>query len=323
MSGTGPGPAARRSAGSPGFRLPRQRRALRRGRQHRLLAFESDGQAARPAGQRQRALHQARRQQRLAVPRRGSALGRTHVQLDGSLGAPRDIRFALDADDLSLLDPAHAAASPRAAATPAPTTAPLLLFKARGADFEWQGYQRGRRSMPTWTSTCRDEGHAQGKVDLTGIHYGARTAQQATHRPHRHRHDAARRTWTSMLAPLRAVLTARGHGREASSGTATSRACMSPMASDLDLQLERAAPVALDLAELRIWATCASPATRRAAASVHGAVPTAAGARAFSAQDDAAARLHRRPYRRTWTTRAPSTCAANWPAAPVARRPDR
>jgi len=179
--------------------------------------------------------------------------GRTHIQLDGSLGVPRDIRFALDADDLSLLDKdarGRVSARGRYAGT---DEAPVLLFKARGADFEWRGYQADAFEADV-DIDLQGEGHAQGKVDLTGMRYGSRTAQHAT--------IGIAGTASNQrvnldvnLAPYRAVLTAEGtieqkqwHGNVQSLNVTDG--------VDLDLHLERPAPIALDRAGLELNDLC-------------------------------------------------------------------
>ena len=63
--------------------------------------------------------------------------GSTRLQLDGGLGAERDLTFAIEADDLSLLDATargKVSAQGRIGGTAA---APVVLLRARGTDFEW------------------------------------------------------------------------------------------------------------------------------------------------------------------------------------------
>ncbi len=186
--------------------------------------------------------------------------GRTHIQLDGSLGVPRDIRFAVDADDLSLLDPdarGRVSARGRYAGT---NDEPVLLFKARGADFEWRGYQADTFDADV-DIDLQGEGHAQGKVDLTGIRYGSRTAQKATigiagtGRTQRLNVDVN-------LAPYRAVLTAEGAiDQKQWRGNVQSLNVTDGI--DLDLHLERAAPIALDLAGGELQDLCLAGAQAR------------------------------------------------------------
>ncbi len=97
-------------------------------------------------------------------------VGRARLQLDGSLTAPRDLSFAIDADDLSLFDETargRLSARGRYAGTDAE---PLLLFKARGADFEWQGYSVDALDADV-DIDLQGDGHAHGKIDLTGIRH--------------------------------------------------------------------------------------------------------------------------------------------------------
>ena len=179
--------------------------------------------------------------------------GRTHIQLDGSLGTPRDIRFALDADDLSLFDKdarGRVSARGRYAGS---DDAPLLLFKARGADFEWHGLQADEFEADV-DIDLQEPGHAQGKVDLAGIRYGSRTAQHATvdisgtARSQRVNLDIS-------VAPYRAVLAAEGTIEDQRwRGSVQSVAVTDDSA--LELHLEKPAPVALDLAQFELTDLC-------------------------------------------------------------------
>ncbi len=139
-------------------------------------------------------------------------LGHTRIQLDGSLDAPRDLKFALEADDLSLLDEnarGKVSASGRYAGTDA---APVLALKAHGTGFEWQGYRIDALDSDV-DIDLGDNGHAQGKVDLTGIHHDSYHVRKAT-LDLTGSNKAQHATLTVDATPLRAVLTAAGELKE-------------------------------------------------------------------------------------------------------------
>ena len=105
--------------------------------------------------------------------------GRTRVQLDGGLGARRDLTFAIDADDLSLLDRAargRVSARGRYAGT---ADAPLLLFKARGTQFEWGGNTLAALDADV-DIDLSTQGRTLGQVRLDGLNYGGRRIERAT-----------------------------------------------------------------------------------------------------------------------------------------------
>lgn len=179
--------------------------------------------------------------------------GRTKIQLDGSFGTPRDIRFALDADDLSLLDKdarGRISARGRYAGS---DEAPVLLFKARGADFEWQGLHADEFEADV-DIDLQGAGHALGKVDLTGVRYGSYAVQQAAI-------DISGTSTTQRVnldiiaAPFRAVLTADGTlENEQWRGSIQSMSVTDD--SDLALHLESPAPVAVDIGHLELTDLC-------------------------------------------------------------------
>jgi translocation and assembly module TamB len=180
-------------------------------------------------------------------------LGRARIQLDGSLNAPRDIQFALDADDLSLIDQdarGRVSARGRYAGTDA---RPLLLFKARGTDFEWQDYRVDAFDADLDIDLLNED-QAQGKVDLTGIHYGARTVQQAllglsgTGKSQRISLDFD-------AAPLRAALIADG-AMASGQWRGNVQGLTVNDDGDLELRLEKPTPVALDLERLELGDLC-------------------------------------------------------------------
>ena len=104
--------------------------------------------------------------------------GRTHVELNGGLGARRDLTFAIDAEDLSLLDPdarGRLNARGRFAGT---AEMPVLALKARGSDFEWRGNTLA--SLNADVDVDLGSGRrTQGQVDISGLVVAGRTLQKA------------------------------------------------------------------------------------------------------------------------------------------------
>jgi translocation and assembly module TamB len=191
-------------------------------------------------------------------------VGRARLQLDGSLNAPRDLSFAIDADDLSLFDEAargRISARGRYAGTDA---APLLVFKARGADFEWQGYSVDALDADV-DIDLQGDGHAQGKVDLTGVRHGAYSVRAATLSVAGPR-SAQQVTLAVDAPPLRAALTAEGAMQERLwRGTINSFTVGD--GGELALRLSKAAPVALSLEQMELGDLCLTDAAANGCAS--------------------------------------------------------
>ena len=221
----------------------------------RDLPASGSGQFTRPAGQQDWQFHEV-----------DLVWGRTRIQLDGRLAAPRDIRFALDADDLSLFDKdarGRVSARGRYAGT---DDAPLLLFKARGADFEWNGLHADEFEADV-DIDLQGTGHAQGKVDVAGIRYGSRSAQQASL-------DISGTAATQRvnldinMAPYRAVLSAEG-ALEDRQWRGTIQSVAVDDDSGLELHLEKAAPVAIEPDRFEVTDLCLAGASAHGCASGH------------------------------------------------------
>lgn len=180
-------------------------------------------------------------------------LGHAHIQLDGGLGTAPDLRFALDADDLSLFDPGARGRISARGRYAGSSDAPLLLFKARGTDFEWQGYGVDRLDADIDVD-LKGQGHAQGKIELAGIRHGARTLQQATLNL-----TGTGKTQQLSLdvdaAPLRALLGASGMIEDGQWRGEIHNLSVNDGA-DLALRLEKAAPVALGPGPLDLGDVC-------------------------------------------------------------------
>lgn len=107
-------------------------------------------------------------------------LGRTQLQLDGQFSdARRDLTFALDADDLSLLDrEARGRLSVRGRIA-GNSQAPVLLFKARGTDFSWGSTELAALDADV-DLDLGAEGHTAGQIRLTGLAAGLRKMERAS-----------------------------------------------------------------------------------------------------------------------------------------------
>jgi translocation and assembly module TamB len=139
-------------------------------------------------------------------------LGNAHLALDGTLGETSNLNFALDADDLSLLRAearGRFSARGRYAGT---RERPVLLFKARGSEFAWDGYTVESLDADLDIDTGAN-GHARGQLGLTGLTHGARTLRQASLQLSG---DGAQQRLTLDLdaAPLRTALSATGSMHE-------------------------------------------------------------------------------------------------------------
>jgi len=180
-------------------------------------------------------------------------LGRTHLALDGSLGARRDLQFAIEAEDLSLLDPdakGRISASGRLAGTSA---APLLVFKGSGSDFEWRDQKLASLNADVGIDLAGSR-RTQGQIDLKGLSIGERTAQhinvqlQGTA-------DAQRIVATVEAAPLRGAVVAEGVIADGQW-----RGNLSSLSVDdtrnLQLKLEAPAPLQFTARQLRVENLC-------------------------------------------------------------------
>jgi len=134
--------------------------------------------------------------------------GRTHVELNGGLGARRDLAFAVEAEDLSLIDAdarGRLSARGRIAGT---ADLPVLLVKAHGSDFEWQGNTLA--SLDADLDIDVGPGRrTQGHVELASLKVAGRTAQKLSVELAGST-DAQRIVASVEAAPLRSALTAEG-----------------------------------------------------------------------------------------------------------------
>ncbi len=208
-------------------------------------------------------------------------LGHTHIQLDGGLGSTPDLRFALDADDLSLFDPGAQGRISARGRYAGSRDAPLLLFKARGSDFQWQGYDMDSIDADVDVD-LKGEGRAQGKVEVAGIRHGARTIQHVTL-------NLAGTGKTQQVSldvdaePLRGLLSASGmvengqwHGQI--------RNLSVDDGADLALRLEKPVPVTLGPRQLDLGNLCVTGDQARGCITAQRQ-PNGYWTSAFSAQD--------------------------------------
>ncbi len=180
-------------------------------------------------------------------------LGRTRLQLDGGFGEQSNLRFAIDADDLSLFDPeARGRVSARGSYAGTRAT-PQLLFKARGTDFEWQGSKIAEFDADV-DLDLRTDGHAQGKIDLSGLEFAGRKVQKATLQLSGSG-EQQRLALDVDAAPLRTALVAQGALREGL-WQGTLQSLLIQDTRDLQLRLEAPSALAINLQQIQLAQTC-------------------------------------------------------------------
>jgi len=180
-------------------------------------------------------------------------LGRTHLALNGTLGARRDLQFAIEAEDLSLLDPdakGRISARGRLAGTNA---APLLLFKGTGSDFQWHDQQLASLNADVDIDLAGAR-RTQGQIDLNGLRIGERTAQHINLRL-QGTAESQRIVASVEASPLRGALIADGaiadgqwRGRINSLQVDDAR--------NLQLKLEEPAPLQFTARQWRVESLC-------------------------------------------------------------------
>ena len=191
-------------------------------------------------------------------------LGRTRVQLDGGFGVRSDLRFAIDADDLSLFDPeagGRLSARGRYAGT---RDEPVLLFKARGTGFEWQGRKLGTLDADVDVD-LGPNGHAQGQVDIGQLDLGARTIQNASVALTGNG-ELQRLAFTINAAPMRLALGAQGTMRDGL-WQGTVQSLLVDDTQNLQLRLEAPATLAVNLQQAEVGQLCLKGAQERVCAS--------------------------------------------------------
>jgi translocation and assembly module TamB len=134
--------------------------------------------------------------------------GKTHLVLNGNLGATPDLGFTVDADDLSIIDP-DARGQVTARGRYARQQGHLLLqLKAKGTGFEWHGSELAGLDADVNIEPASD-GKTEGTVELSGLKYGERVLQSA--RLELEGTNAAQRLTLGLVAePLRISVTAAG-----------------------------------------------------------------------------------------------------------------
>lgn len=193
--------------------------------------------------------------------------GRTHIALDGGLGAHRDLAFVLEAEDLSLLDPAamgRVTARGRLAGTDA---APVLLFKARGTDFAWHDRKLAALNADVDIDLGASR-RTEGEIDLDGLQIGSRTVQkmnvQLTGSA-----DAQHIVARVEATPLRSALIAQGVVNQGQwRGQITSLAIDD--ADKLQLKLEAPAALQFDTRQFHVDELCVMGSEARLCASGTG-----------------------------------------------------
>ena len=180
-------------------------------------------------------------------------LGRTHLALNGSLGARRDLQFVLDAEDLSLLDPdakGRISARGRLAGTDA---APLLQFSGTGSNFEWRDQKLASLNADVDIDLAGAR-RTTGQIELKGLGIGNRTVQQVTLQL-QGTVDAQRIVANMQASPLRGALVAEGVIADGQwRGHLTSLSVDD--ARNLQLKLEEPAPLQFTARQFRVENLC-------------------------------------------------------------------
>ncbi|HWL62868.1 MAG TPA: translocation/assembly module TamB domain-containing protein [Steroidobacteraceae bacterium] len=196
-------------------------------------------------------------------------LGTTHLKLDGGLGARSDLRFSVDASDLSLFDPearGKLVASGRYAGT---RDAPLLKFSAQGEDFEWGDYRLAALEADVDVDFSGEPGRAQGVVELTTLKLGERTIDAASLKL-TGSGQAQRLAFTLDATPLKTALTAEGGLRDGLwQGEITGFTIDN--ADRLALRNETVAPLAFNLQQAELGQLCMMGEAERLCASARRA----------------------------------------------------
>ncbi|HUG71921.1 MAG TPA: translocation/assembly module TamB domain-containing protein [Steroidobacteraceae bacterium] len=216
----------------------------------RAQEVEGSGRFARPGGSADWSFRDVRLE-----------LGTTRVELDGALGPQPDLTFALQTDDLSVLDPearGRLTASGRFAGT---STAPLLQLVASGTGFEWQDFKLESLVADLDIDLTSGPGRADGSVALTQLAIGPRTIDTAslavTGTGERQRLSLA-----VDAAPLRAGLAAEGALREGLWEGQLTRLTIDQV-DRLALRNEAPAPLAFNLQQVELGQMCLMGAGER------------------------------------------------------------
>jgi translocation and assembly module TamB len=208
----------------------------------RGLAASGGGRFEKPAGSENWLFHQV-----------DVKAGRARLQLDGSYAEPRDLNFAIDADDLSIIDArarGRLSARGRYAGT---DEAPVLLFKARGANFAWEDYKAESIDADV-DLDLRNAGRAIGKIDLAGVTIGTRTVRTAAFEVSG-TGKSQRVALTIDAMPLRAKLSAEG-GMEGGLWRGSIQDLTVNDETNLALRLKQPATLALSAEQIELGDLC-------------------------------------------------------------------
>jgi translocation and assembly module TamB len=207
-------------------------------------------------------------------------LGSARLRLDGQLGEKPDLTFALQAADLSLIDPdarGQVNASGRFAGTLA---RPLLKLEARGSGFEWRGYAVAKLDADLDIDLTSEPGRTQGSLALVDLGLGARTIDSASLALT----GSGTRQQLALIvdaAPLRAQLAAEGGLQEGMWRGELTTLTLAQEGRDL-LRNETVAPIAFNFAQQELGQICLKGTQERLCASGKHVVKGAWSA-AFSA----------------------------------------
>jgi translocation and assembly module TamB len=192
-------------------------------------------------------------------------LGRARLQLDGTLATgERDLDFVIDAEDLSLLDPEARGRINARGRIAGNDKAPLLKLTARGTDFEWQGIKLDALAADV-DLNLGPGGKTEADVQLRGLLAGGR-AFPSTRLTVAGTSESQRIGLDINTAQVRTNLEAAG-GFSGGNWNGEIRTLRVSNDRDLNLHLERPAPLTFSKDSVQVQQLCLVGETARSCAS--------------------------------------------------------
>ena len=134
--------------------------------------------------------------------------GKTHILLDGKLGAAPDIDFTIEAEDLSLINPEARGQVNAHGHVSGPSGQRIAQLKAKGTNFSWRGAELDGLDADVDINPG-SAGSTRGTIELSGFTYGGRRLQTLSLTMEGT--NAEQHLAVSLIAdPLRVAMTAEG-----------------------------------------------------------------------------------------------------------------